>query len=170
MLKRILELALPISLESIVQMSFNGVDQIIVGLLGASAVAAVGLSNSVAAIAILSCAAIGTGSGVLIAQAYGRKDMNDVSRTAAVGQTLAGAFGAITALPLIIFPKPLLVLIGAHDDLADLASGYFVFFAASLPVTILSSVTSGAFRSLNDSKTPMTITIASVVLKPGRAS
>jgi putative MATE family efflux protein len=166
-LKRILELALPISLESIFQMSFNVVDQIIVGLLGASAVAAVGLSNSVAAIAVLLCAAIGTGSGVLIAQAYGRKDMEDVSRTAAVGQILAGAFGTLTALPLIIFSKPLLVLIGAHDDLADLARGYFVFFVASLPLTILSSVTSSAFRSLNDSRTPMTITIASVVLNTG---
>ena len=88
-------MALPVSLESVFQMSFNVVDQIIVGLLGATAVAAVGLSNSVAAIAILLCAAIGTGSGVLIAQAYGRKDMDDVSRTAAVGQTVAGTFGAI---------------------------------------------------------------------------
>jgi putative MATE family efflux protein len=166
-LKRILEVALPVSLESVFQMSFNVVDQIIVGLLGASAVAAVGLCNSVAAIAILLCAAIGTGSGVLIAQAYGRKDMGDVSRTAAVGQTLATAFGAITALPLIIFSKPLLILLGAHDDLAELAIGYFRFFAASLPVMILSTVTSAAFRSLNDSKSPMVITIAAVILNTG---
>lgn len=160
-------MALPVSLESIFQMSFNVVDQIIVGLLGAAAVAAVGLSNSAAAIAILLCAAIGTGSGVLIAQAYGRKDMDDVSRTAAVGQTLAGIFGAITALPLFLFSKPLLILLGAHDDLAELANGYFKFFAASLPLMILSTVTSAAFRSLNDSKTPMAITIASVVLNTG---
>ncbi len=166
-LRRILEVALPVSLESIFQMSFNVVDQIIVGLLGAAAVAAVGLSNSAAAIAILLCAAIGTGSGVLIAQAYGRKDMDDVSRTAAVGQTLAGIFGAITALPLFLFSKPLLILLGAHDDLAELANGYFKFFAASLPLMILSTVTSAAFRSLNDSKTPMAITIASVVLNTG---
>jgi putative MATE family efflux protein len=166
-LKRILEIALPVSLESIFQMSFNVVDQIIVGLLGATAVAAVGLSNSVAAIAILLCAAIGTGSGVLIAQAYGRKDMDDVSRTASVGQTLAGAFGAVTALPLIIFSKPLLILLGAPEQLAELANGYFRFFVASLPLMILSTVTSAAFRSLNDSKRPMAITIAAVILNTG---
>jgi len=148
-------------------MSFNVVDQIIVGLLGATAVAAVGLSNSVAAMAILLCAAIGTGSGVLIAQAYGRKDMDDVSRVAAVGQSLAGAFGAIIALPMILFSKPLLLALGAHEDLADLANGYFKLFAASLPLMILSTVTSSAFRSLNDSKTPMVITIAAVVLNTG---
>jgi putative MATE family efflux protein len=166
-LKRILELALPVSLESVFQMSFNVADQIIVGLLGATAVAAVGLSNSVAAIAILLCAAIGTGSGVLIAQAYGRKDMEDVSKTAAVGQTIASVFGAVTALPLIIFSKPLLIALGAHEEVADLANGYFRFFVASLPLMILSTVTSAGFRSLNDSRTPMAITIASVVLNTG---
>ncbi|MBV8378934.1 MAG: MATE family efflux transporter [Verrucomicrobia bacterium] len=166
-LKRILELALPVSLESVFQMSFNVADQIIVGLLGASAVAAVGLSNSVAAIAILLCAAIGTGSGVLIAQAYGRKDMEDVSRTAAVGQTIATSFGAIIALPLILFSKPLILALGAHPEVAELANGYFRFFVASLPLMILSTVTSAAFRSLSDSKTPMVITIASVVLNTG---
>jgi Na+-driven multidrug efflux pump len=82
MLKKILDVALPVSLESIFQMSFNVVDQIIVGLLGAAAVAAVGFCNSIAAIAILLCAAIGIGSGVLIAQAFGRKDMGDASRGA----------------------------------------------------------------------------------------
>ncbi len=166
-LKRVLEVALPVSMESVFQMSFNVVDQIIVGLLGATAVAAVGLSNSIAAIAILLCAAIGTGSGALIAQAYGRKDMEDVSRTAAISQTVAGTFGAISALLLIIFSKPLLVLVGAHDDLAELANGYFRFFAASLPLMVLGTVTSAAFRSLSDSRTPMTITIASVVLNTG---
>jgi putative MATE family efflux protein len=148
-------------------MSFNVADQIIVGFLGATAVAAVGLSNSVAAIAILLCAAIGTGSGVLIAQAYGRKDMEDVSRTAAVGQTIASSFGAVIALPLIVFSKPLLIALGAHEEVAELANGYFRFFVASLPLMILSTVTSAAFRSLNDSKTPMVITIASVVLNTG---
>ncbi|MBV9298785.1 MAG: MATE family efflux transporter [Verrucomicrobia bacterium] len=166
-LRRILDVALPVSLESIFQMAFNVVDQIIVGILGATAVAAVGLSNSVAAIAILLCAAIGTGSGVLIAQAYGRKDMEDVSRTAAIGQTMASSFGTLIAMPLILFSKPLLIALGAHEEVAEVANGYFRFFAASLPLMVLNTVTSAAFRSLNDSKTPMVITIASVVLNTG---
>ena len=111
-LKKILEVALPVGLESIFQMSFNVVDQIIVGLLGAARSRSRSLEQRVA-IVILLCAAVGTGSGVLIAQAYGRKDMEDVSRTAAVGQTLAGTLGVMIALPLVIFSKPLLVFIGS---------------------------------------------------------
>src|ERR1700736_6148106 len=51
-------------------MGFNVIDQIIVGLLGADAVAAVGLSNSVASIALLLYASAGVGAGVMVARAF----------------------------------------------------------------------------------------------------
>ncbi len=163
-LQKIIQIAVPVGLEAVCQMAFNLIDQVIVGFLGATAVAAVGLSNSVGAIAILLYAAIGTGSGVLIAQAYGRRDFSEISRIASIGLLLAGAFGVLTALPLILFSRPILIVIGAHNDLADLANGYFRLFSASLPLMIFSSIVTGGFRSLNDSKTPMLVTIGAVVL------
>jgi Na+-driven multidrug efflux pump len=84
-LKKILEVALPVSLESIFQMSFNVVDQIIVGLLGASAVAAVGMSNNVAAIAILLCAAIGTHKSIIRVHFLGGPTMCQKSSVTLIG-------------------------------------------------------------------------------------
>jgi Na+-driven multidrug efflux pump len=81
----ILKLAVPIGLESVFQMGFNAIDQIIVGLLGADAVAAVGLSNSIASIALLLYASAGVGAGVMVARAFGRKKMAEVSQIASVG-------------------------------------------------------------------------------------
>jgi Na+-driven multidrug efflux pump len=49
----ILQLALPVGLETVFQTSFGLIDQIIVGLLGANAVAGVGLANSVSFIVML---------------------------------------------------------------------------------------------------------------------
>jgi putative MATE family efflux protein len=163
-LRKIVDIAVPVGLEAVFQMSFNLVDQVIVGVLGAMAVAAVGLSNSVGAIAVLLYAAIGTGSGILVAQAYGRKDVVEVSRIISIGLCLAAALGTITALPLIAFSKPILVLIGAKDDLAQIADLYFRLYSASLPFMILSAVVTGGFRSLNDSKTPMLLTSGAVLL------
>jgi Na+-driven multidrug efflux pump len=97
--REILRVAIPVSLESVFQASFSFIDQIIVGVLGASAVAAVGLSNSVSFIVALLYSAIGTGSGVLVAQAFGRQDMKAVSRVASLGQIFAAVFGTCTALP-----------------------------------------------------------------------
>src|SRR5260221_5315451 len=164
MLKRILSVALPVSLEFVFQMSFNAIDQIIVGFLGAAALAGVGFSNSLASMAILLATAFGTGSGALIARAFGRKDMDAVSRTAGIAQALACALGAVVALPLAVFSRPLFISLCAHADVAGLANGYFRLFLAALPLIILSTVTSAAFRSLTDAKTPMLITTGAVIL------
>jgi putative MATE family efflux protein len=161
---KIIQLALPVGLETVFQTSFGLIDQIIVGLLGASAVAGVGLANSISFIVMLVYSAIGTGSGVLIAQAYGRKDMAEVSAIAAVGLMAAGAFGLCTALPLALFPAIILRWIGAEENVANEAAGYFQLFAASAPLVVMTAVSTATFRSLNDSRTPMVITIGAVVL------
>jgi len=106
--REIFNIALPVGLESVFQASFSLIDQIIVGSLGATAVAAVGLSNNLSFILTLLYAAIGTGSGAFIAQAYGRRDMGEVSKIAAIGQTAAVTLGICSALPLVVFPNPIL--------------------------------------------------------------
>ena len=162
--RRIVELALPVGLETLFQTSLGLVDQVIVGLLGAGAVAGVGLSNSVSFIVMLVYSAIGTGSGVLIAHAFGRKDMKEVSATAALAQIAAGFFGLCTALPLALFARVILRLVGAQEEVANEAAGYFQLFAASAPLTVISAVSTAAFRSLNDTRTPMIITMGAVAL------
>jgi putative MATE family efflux protein len=162
--RKILGLALPVGLETVFQTSLGAVDQVIVGFLGAGAVAGVGLSNSVSFIVMLVYSALGTGSGVLIAQAFGRQNMEEVSATAALGQILAGMFGVCTALPLALFPGVILHWIGAQENVANEAAGYFQLFAASAPFVVMSAVTTATFRSLSNTRTPMIITMGAVAL------
>ena len=157
--EKIFKVALPVSLEAIFQTSLGFVDQIIVGTLGATAVAAVGLCNSISFIVMLLYSAIGTGAGVLVAQAFGRDDLNDVSKVASLSLILSGIFGIFTTLPLVLYPGPVLRLIGAPDELVQAGSVYFHLFSAAAPLIVMSAVTTATFRSLNDSKTPMFITM-----------
>lgn len=162
--RKILGLALPVGLETVFQTSLGAVDQVIVAFLGADAVAGVGLSNSVSFIVMLLYSAIGTGTGVLIAQAFGRKDTEEVSATSALGHILTGMFGVCTALPLALFPRTILQWIGAQENIANEAAGYFQLFAASAPLVVISAVSTATFRSLNDTRTPMIITMGAVAL------
>lgn len=162
--REIFNIALPVGLEAVFQASFSLVDQIIVGSLGAGAVAAVGLSNNLSFILTLLYAAIGTASGAFIARAYGRRDMNEVSKIAALGQTAAAVLGIFSSLPLVLFPNPILRFLGAHEELAKTASVYLQLFSASAPLTVMSAVTTATFRSMSDSRTPMVITIGAVCL------
>jgi putative MATE family efflux protein len=160
----IIKLALPVSLEAVFQTSLSLVDQVIVGFLGASAVAAVGLSNSLSFVIMLFYSGLGTGTGVLVAQAFGRRDIQEVSKLAGLGQTIAGMCGACTAIPLVLFPEAILHGIGAQENIAKVGAEYFQLFAASTPFMATSAVTTATFRSLSDTRTPMVITIGAVAL------
>ena len=162
--EKIFKVALPVSLEAVFQTSLGFVDQIIVGTLGATAVAAVGLCNSISFIVMLLYSAIGTGAGVLVAQAFGRNDLNDVSKVASLSLILSGIFGVFTTLPLVLYPGPVLNLIGAPDELVQAGSVYFQLFSAAAPLIVMSAVTTATFRSLNDSQTPMFVTMGAVGL------
>jgi putative MATE family efflux protein len=162
--REIFRVAIPVSLEAVFQSSFSFIDQIIVGILGAVAVAAVGLSNSLSFILTLLYSAVGTGSGVFIAQAYGRGNMDEVSEITALGQTAAAILGVCTALPLILFPSTILRLVGAQEEVVAIAAGYLRLFAAAAPMTVMSAVTTATFRSMSDSRTPMAITMSAVAL------
>jgi putative MATE family efflux protein len=162
--REIINIALPVGVEAIFQASFSLIDQIVVGSLGASAVAAVGLSNNLSFILTLLYAAIGTGSGAFIAQAYGRRDMDEVSKIAALGQTAAATLGICSSIPLVLFPTSILRFVGAQEELVKTASVYLQLIAGSAPFMVMSAVTTATFRSMSDSRTPMAITIGSVCL------
>jgi putative MATE family efflux protein len=160
----IIRLALPASLETVFQTSLSLVDQVIVGFLGASALAAVGLSNSISFVIMLLYSGLGTGTGVLVAQAFGRRDIQEVSKIAALGQMMAGICGACTAIPLVLFPGVILHWVGAQENIAKVGAEYFQLFAASTPFAATSAVATATFRSLSDTRTPMVIAIAAVAL------
>jgi putative MATE family efflux protein len=162
--REIFRVAIPVSVETLFQASFSFIDQVIVGILGAVAIAGVGLSNNISFILTLLYAAIGTGSGAFIAQAYGRGDMDEVSKIAVIGQIAAAVLGVCTALPLVLFPVGILRLAGAQEEVIRSGSGYLQLFAASAPMAVMSAVTTAAFRSMGDSRTPMVVTAATVVL------
>jgi putative MATE family efflux protein len=161
---KIFKVALPVSLEAVFQTSLGFVDQVIVGTLGATAVAAVGLCNSISFIVMLLYSAIGTGAGVLVAQAFGRNDLKDVSKVTSLSLMMSCTFGVFTTLPLVLYPGPVLRLIGAPDELVEAGSVYFQLFSAAAPLIVMSAVTTATFRSLNDSTTPMFITMGAVGL------
>jgi putative MATE family efflux protein len=151
-------------LESVFQMGFNFIDQVIVGYLGANAVAAVGLSNSIASIALLLYASTGVGAGVMVARAFGRKDVGEVSRITATAETLVGIFGLASALLLSFFSQPILRLVGSDQSLSADADVYFRLYSLSIAPMILSGVSSAVFRSLDIPRFPLLITSLAVVL------
>lgn len=164
--REIFKIALPVSLESTVQLSLGFINQVIVGTLGTATIAAVGLANNVLFIGILCLNTLGAGCAILASRARGRGDDAAVQRIVSffVGFSLVLALSL--ALPLGLGATPFLNLVGANHEVISIGGPYLSLVALSLPLITLSVVSSAAFRSIGKARIPMLVTIPTIALIP----
>jgi Na+-driven multidrug efflux pump len=155
--RHIARIAVPVGLEAIFQMAFTFVDQVIVGVLGATSVAAVGLSTSVAFVLICMFSSTGAGCGILIAQARGLRDMRGVLLTLNIGQVLVGCAGILvcSAFLLPFFYR------NVGGSVLRLAFAGILVVAFFLPVKVSNNVMgNGVLPSGKDTKFVLFSTLA----------
>ena len=79
--KELLQIAIPVTLQCLMQSSFSVVDQIMTGQLGSISIAGIGLGGKFASIYSVVIAAVASVSGIMIAQYIGKKDTKEVGRS-----------------------------------------------------------------------------------------
>ena len=79
--KNVCSLAIPVSLQSMLQSSFSIVDQIMIGQLGKTSIAGVGLAGKFSSIYTVVVSAIGAVAGIMISQYIGQKNGREVRRS-----------------------------------------------------------------------------------------
>nr|WP_045234494.1 MATE family efflux transporter [Deinococcus pimensis] len=157
-------IAVPVSLEMVFQLALGFVDQVIVGVLGAVAIASVGLANSVTFIGVLTLSTLGGGASILAARAFGAGDTRGVSRTTTVGLTVATLVAVLVSVVAALTAAPLLRLLSPDARVVEAALPYYGLVVASLPLVVIGAVASGVLRSLGHARTPMTVTMIAVVV------
>jgi putative MATE family efflux protein len=160
----IASIAVPFGLEMVLMLGLNFANQIVVGVLGATSIAAVGFANSLVFILMLTFGGLGTSVSILIARAYGGGRRDDLSQTLTVALLVGGCFAAIGALIPQFFPEALLHLLGASAPVATVGSPYFRLIAITLIPNVLIAALSGALRSTGYARSPMIATFVTVPL------
>lgn len=122
--RAILLLAVPMVLETIMESVFAVVDIFFVSKLGAEAVAAVGITESL--LAIIYTVAIGLSIGVtaMVARRIGEKDPEGAARTAVQALALGFGFALVVGATGAIFAEDLLRLMGADDAIVAMGAPY----------------------------------------------
>ena len=92
---KLFSLALPIFFQSLTMSVLSFIDVILVGQLGDSIVAGVGIANQINFIRIIFSFGIALGVGVFSAQYWGAKDINSLHRFQGIGLTLSIIVGII---------------------------------------------------------------------------
>ncbi|WP_407540199.1 MATE family efflux transporter [Deinococcus radiomollis] len=162
--REIARIAVPVSLEFVFTLVLNFVNQVVVGALGATAIAAVGFANSLVFILVFTLGALGASVSILVARAYGAGRRGDMNTTITAALLLAGLLTLAVSLPLALSAPHLLRLTGASVGVATAGSAYLRLSALALLPTILGMVLSGVMRSLGHARSPMVATFITVIL------
>ena len=76
--QKLLHIALPVTIQALMQSSLNLIDQIMIGSLGSACIAGIGLAGKFTSILSVLVAAIVTAAGILISQYFGAKNEKGV--------------------------------------------------------------------------------------------
>jgi len=117
----LLRLAIPIATQQLVMNALNAVDVLMVGQLGETAVAAVGLAGQVFFLMTLFLFGVGSGAAIFSAQFWGRGDLANVRRILGLALILAVTGSALFSLVAILAPAWVLSIY-THDP-AVIAEG-----------------------------------------------
>ena len=162
---KLLMIAIPIAIGSILQQLFNSVDVAVVGrFCGTEALAAVGSNGSVINLIITLFVGLSVGSNAVISKLLGKKDEKSVSDAVHTSIFVAIVSGFVLSIFGIIFARPILELMSAPKEVIDLATKYMRIYFGGMPVIMLYNFSSAILRSKGDTKRPLIImAIAGVI-------
>lgn len=167
MKQTVLRLAIPAALKHLLDIIQILIDMIMVGALGVSALAAVGLSMQFIMVIQALMSLYVVGSGVLIARyiGSGRRNRAAVVLNMAILFALAGAVivGSIGWL----FADDFFRWMGSGDDVIKLGSAYFKILCLGMGLIFLDALAYNALSSAGDTRSSLVIKIVSAVIHIG---
>jgi len=153
--RAVMTLALPVTVSSLLQRTEGILDIFLVGGLGATAIAAVGIGQLLVFFAVTVVASLTVGATVVIAQLWGARRFTDAGQAAVHVLALALVISlALMALGILV-SRPAMQLLGAAPDVVTLAGPYLDIIFLVIPFTIVIQVLSGILHGTADTRTPM---------------
>ena len=157
--RQILRLAVPALGALAADPLVSLVDTAFVGRLGTTELGALGVNAAVFAVAFALFSFLAYGTTPLVAAAWGRGDHEEAGRVISQALGLAVGIGAMAVAVLAVFWQPILTAMQAGPDLLGPGGEYLRIRAWAAPAVLLVTVGHGAFRGMQDTRTPLLVTI-----------
>ena len=163
--RAIIVFAMPIMLSSLLQFSYNFVDNIIIGrYVGTQALASVGNISSINSFIIGTALGLTSGFTIPVAQKFGAQEYKAMNKYAGNSIALSFIIGVIIAACAHIISDPILRAINTPDDIIELSAAYINILYFGVPIQMLFNNFTGIARALGDSKRPLYFLVISVVV------
>ena len=160
LLRTLLFLSIPTIAEEVLATLLQYVDTAMVGQLGEQATASVSITTNVTWLVNSIAGAIGTAVLVLISKAAGAGDERQVRKLSQQALFLALASGILLEIVSVALCPYIPVWMGAEPAIQEQASRYFFIISVPLVFRYISTILGAALRAVQNTKTPMLISLA----------
>lgn len=158
MRRRVFELAWPVILENLLQTMLGIVDTLMVGRLGADALAGVGTAQQLLFFLIAILSAVSIGSSVIAAHAIGARDIGTASKIAK--QSIIWAL--LLAVPLAtlgaVFSRNFIGIMGVTNSVAVIGGDYLWVTMVTGIFLVVPFTVGAVLRGAGDTRTPLVAT------------
>ena len=165
--KSLCKIAVPVTLQGMLQASFSIVDQLMIGQLGEASIAAVGLCGNFTLIFSVMLGAVSTVAGILIAQFLGAEDAAEAWRSLDVSLVCGGILAVLFLLAAGCFPTQILGLYTADAAICRTGAVYFRIVAFSYLSMAISTVLSAWLRCKEHAAVPFLASLGAVAANTG---
>lgn len=147
---------LPILGALILQAMYSAVDLLIVGKFGTTAgISGVSTGSSIMNLVTFTLCALTTGVTVQIGRYLGEKKADRIGKLIGSSVCFFFALGMILTLVLILFARPIAVLMQAPEEAVDLTALYIRICGVGFVFVVFYNFISSIFRGLGNSKLPL---------------
>lgn len=153
--RSVMVLALPVTVTTLLQRAEGIVAVFLVGGLGATSIAAVGLGQLLAFVAATLISGVSVGTNVVVAQLWGARRRQDAGEAARHFLWLAIGTSLVLAGIGTVGNRLVMEALGAEQSVIELALPYSNLIFLVFPCTVLIQVLAAVLQGSGDTKTPM---------------
>lgn len=155
----ILSLAWPAILNNLLLTFIWIVDMVMVGHLGPTAVAAVGISGQMLNMVMAITLAVTTGTTALVARFTGANQKERANLVLGQSLVMGAIMAVILVAPVVLASRTFFEIFGAEPAVAKVGAPYLRIVLSSTLFLVLALVAAAALRGAGDTKTPLVITV-----------
>lgn len=163
--KSILMFSIPMIIGNIAQQLYSTVDSIIVGHYeGDNALAAVGSTMPILNMLLVLFIGISAGVSIMVAQYFGARAREDLSKTIGTGITITGIVSLVLMVVSPFFVRPILTGLNTPPEILDNCAAYLTISMIGIAGMAYYNILSGILRGLGDSVSSLVYLIVATII------
>jgi putative MATE family efflux protein len=164
-LRAMLSIAIPVAFQQLISASMNMVDVLMVGQLGETSIAALGLANQVFFLLILFLFGVTSGMAIFTAQYWGKGDVGSIRLVLGISLSISLLVGAAYFLAALLAPETIMGFYTQDQEVIRLGASYLRIVAFSYLIVPLVTSYLAVLRSVTLVRLTAVVTVSALIFK-----